>query len=1315
MKKQLLIQALVLTAVLVTSVFQLRAYDFVKDGIYYTVSGTNATVANNGSFNTYSGNIIIPATVTNNGTTYNVVTIGYQSFKDCSGLTGISLPEGIVYVMNEAFMNCTSLQSITLPSTVVSIYQNVFVGCSALESIICNWSNARSTNANNFDADTYDNATLFVPKGSLSSYKSTVPWSKFANVQEMNRFVSNGIYYNITSGSTVEVTFKDTNYNYYSGTVNIPSTVTFGGVTYTVTGIGRFAFRESPALTSVTIPSTVNTIGYASFYKATALTSLAVPNSVDSIGDQAFRETGLVNITLGNHVRTIGYGCFYRSESLESITFPNSVTTLGNLCFFGCTGLKSATIGSGITELPYECFTMCSALNTINFPATLKTIGNFALAYTDISSFSPSNGLETIGYGALQGCSSLASINLPASVYSIDRCAFDECDNLEHITVNSSSPYFMASYDMLFDKNRTQFIRYAPLKPTPYCSIPSTVTTIWTGAFADAQYLERVRIPASVTTIENSAFSNCQALTDFFVDEEYANFMSDNGVLYAKDTGVAHKLIQYPCGRPDKHYSILNTTDTIAASAFSYCTRLQSVYIPKSVKSMANATFNTATNLKRVVIDEGLTEVPDYAFYNCEELQSVYLPSTIKTIGQQAFAYTICLEDLTIAVEGNAPEIGQNAFYGIGAYTPDETVNVYLPSGMSYKYTGCDEWLDQVAVYTEISPIATGTTFTADSLNYEVTDTRLNATLTGEAYKLLDPGIPPKVAYQGNLCTVNALKDHAFAYDHTMVRAEVPFTVQKIDSYCFYDCRNIEKFTMHEGLKQINSYAISHINQLPRVTIPASADSVNGDAFTYDPALQYIMVKADNPKYTSVNGILFSKDRTRLLAFADGHGTEYTVPDGTQAIGPEAFRGATALTSVTMPKSLQQIGRYAFFDCSSLSGMNVPYGVTSIGNYAFGSCSALESADLPSTLTELGYNAFYNVPDLATLTVRATTPPTCNIYTNPRTGETSEPFIDSHYSNVQLIVPSGCAQAYRAANVWKKFQNITEATFPADALRGDVNNDGRVSIDDVTALIDYLLGSTGNISVQAADADLDNRVSIDDVTALIDYLLSGRWPATGIDLWYLMGDRVGNNPWENFGTGSIGRGLIPLYPTGEFDRYGQGQLIYVGYFGADDAVMLIHYPGSRDDCWGYTPLGIFGRGGEEITPIKTGQDGYFNVMYNTQTNRFYFYPYGLTTPITFNTINIAGDFNDWVVSNNSYSMTALNGEKENHNWVFKDFTIDNDSDLKFTANNEWEYNWGDDTFPFGHGQRDGMNIPVKAGTYDIYFNDITGDYNFIKK
>jgi len=78
-------------------------------------------------------------------------------------------------------------------------------------------------------------------------------------------FVKNGIYYDITGGKTVSVTYKDTGYNSYSGTVNIPATVVNNGTTYTVTEIGQYAFRTCSGLTNVVIPNTITTIGFGAF------------------------------------------------------------------------------------------------------------------------------------------------------------------------------------------------------------------------------------------------------------------------------------------------------------------------------------------------------------------------------------------------------------------------------------------------------------------------------------------------------------------------------------------------------------------------------------------------------------------------------------------------------------------------------------------------------------------------------------------------------------------------------------------------------------------------------------------------------------------------------------------------------------------------------------------------------------------------------------------------------------------------------------------------------------------------------------------
>jgi len=360
MRKLILFKSLLLLVCAAIAVPQVaRAYDFYTGGFYYTIGSSGVTVENKGSFNTYSGDVTIPEKVTYGGTTYNVVGIGYQAFKNCTGLTSVSIPKTVYLLLNESFSGCIKLTSIVLPSSITSIYNNAFVGCTALKSIYVMRKTPVSCNTNNFSSSTYTSATLYVPEDAYDAYKATAPWSSFTTIKKTNYdFEKFGIYYKITSTSakTVKVTYRDTDFDNYSGTVNIPSSVTYDGVTYSVTAIGSQAFmgtNDGGHLTGVVIPNTVKTIeGYA-FWLQKNLGNVTIPSSVTSIGKYAF--------------------CW--CANMTSVTIPNSVTSLGDNAFLQCKKLASLTIGTGITSIGEVCFGYCEKLTTVTIPNNVKTIG----------------------------------------------------------------------------------------------------------------------------------------------------------------------------------------------------------------------------------------------------------------------------------------------------------------------------------------------------------------------------------------------------------------------------------------------------------------------------------------------------------------------------------------------------------------------------------------------------------------------------------------------------------------------------------------------------------------------------------------------------------------------------------------------------------------------------------------------------------------------------------------------------------------------------------------------------------------------------
>lgn len=186
-----------------------------------------------------------------------------------------------------------------------------------------------------------------------------------------------GIWYVLDSISDTKTASVASNPNgSYSGFIDIPKSVTYGKVTYSVTSIGDDAFYYCPGLTSITIPNSVTSIGEGSFDGCSGLTSMIVEpgnTKYDSRDNcNAIIETerntlifGCKNTVIPNSVTSIGMGAFGGCSGLTSIIIPNSVTKIGDDAFKGCTGLVSVTIGNNVTTMGYYVFYECSNLTSV--------------------------------------------------------------------------------------------------------------------------------------------------------------------------------------------------------------------------------------------------------------------------------------------------------------------------------------------------------------------------------------------------------------------------------------------------------------------------------------------------------------------------------------------------------------------------------------------------------------------------------------------------------------------------------------------------------------------------------------------------------------------------------------------------------------------------------------------------------------------------------------------------------------------------------------------------------------------------------------
>lgn len=256
-----------------------------------------------------------------------------------------------------------------------------------------------------------------------------------------------GIWYDFNSSSkTVSVTYHGASYssyiNDYTGAVVIPATITYNGIVFRVTSIGKNAFRACEGLTSISLASSVESIGENAFRGCNELISIVIPNSVVSIGDSAFYNSNLKSVTIGDSVASIGKSAFALSYYLNSVTITNSVKSIGESAFEFCSAMKSMTIGDGVTTIGRRAFYGCSSSKSLTIGNSVTSIGNCAFTICEkLTSVTIPNSVTNIGDSAFFKCSSLTSVTFGDSVASIGDYAFSKCTGFTSVTIPSSITY----------------------------------------------------------------------------------------------------------------------------------------------------------------------------------------------------------------------------------------------------------------------------------------------------------------------------------------------------------------------------------------------------------------------------------------------------------------------------------------------------------------------------------------------------------------------------------------------------------------------------------------------------------------------------------------------------------------------------------------------------------------------------------------------------------------------------------------------------------------------------------------------------------
>jgi hypothetical protein len=346
---------------------------------------------------------------------------------------------------------------------------------------------------------------------------------------------------------------------------------------------------------------------------------------------------------------------------------------------------------------------------------------------------------------------------------------------------------------------------------------------------------------------------------------------------------------------------------SIGDYAFYKCRSLTGITIPAGVTAIGGRAFYECSSLTAITIPAGVTSIGDYAFYECTSLTGITIPASVTKVGDGAFYDCSSLAEIT--VDGRNP-----AYTSVNGVLFDKakTKLVQYPQGKRGAYS-----IPAGVTAIEGNAFFRCVSLTAITIPAGVTETGISAIYgcSGLTEITVDERNPAYSSVNGVL--FDKAKTKLVQYPQGKRGAySIPAGVTAIEGNAFFRCVSLTAITIPAGVTSIGDYAFNGCNRLTDITIPASVTSIGNGAFYDCVSLAEITVDGRNPAYSSVNGVLFDKAKTKLLRYPQGkQGETYSIPAGVTEIGVSAFYDCVSLTAITIPPSVTEAGYMAFFNC----------------------------------------------------------------------------------------------------------------------------------------------------------------------------------------------------------------------------------------------------------------------------------------------------------------------------------------------------------------------------------------------------------------
>ncbi|WP_315578611.1 leucine-rich repeat protein [Hoylesella oralis] len=719
------------------------------------------------------------------------------------------------------------------------------------------------------------------------------------------------------------------------------------------------------------------------------------------------------------------------------------------------THFKVTQIGGGTDNDPIR---WDATVTGVNLPNTITTLSNYSFAFSGIT-----------------------SLTLPASVTTISPWAnvlLGRCYELKEILVNAGNPSFISDDGVLYTKGHEELICVPfnkDLSSSGNClTINSNTKKVHVDAMGNTPTLQKLVVPASVNDMYMNRWPTFAYtptyLKEIEVDANNSTYCSMDGVLYSKDKTM---LIYYPAGKTNTTFKVpngvksipygqaiawnkyltsidFNEVDTVCEYAVSVCHNLKVINIPKSLTSIGEAAFYSFIHLEKYVVapdNPNYCSDADGVLFNKDKTQLLFyptarkreyiIPNSVTKIGKLAFELA---NITTITIPANVSDIGYEAF----RETKLKTVSFEEPSTITSLTEREFLWCHSLKTVTLPKSLKTLGNAFSGCKNLETVNVPNGSQLeTIQSYAFTACDNLTNFNFLGS-CNLKTIGGSAFADMAKLKEFNFPASVTNIGANAFGNTPAMEKVTFDDnsvmisfgegafsnsgiksikipaGVKSIAKEAFKNCNVLEKVTVPAGCTNIDPQAFKFDSKLADIEVDANNTVYSSVQGILLSKDKSKLILFPPGKArTDFTL----------------------LPPSITKIGDYAFYESgTNFTNLVIPAKVNTIGQRAFGLCRSLKTLTLlcdqviPSTKIDQG--------------------------TNTMAFDDGTVASDKATDHVTVYVRKNLFDAYKADAFWSKFNLKPSFTVKAE---GTTTTDATDEYIPTSANTADLLSTTANV------------------------------------------------------------------------------------------------------------------------------------------------------------------------------------------------------------------------------------------------------------